>query len=474
MTSSLNIQSMKLRTLCGNFTFIPKNDFPHSITQDLKLVSSLNQKLETTDQELKSLINDEFIRQKNSIELIASENYTSSAVRECLGSCLTNKYSEGYPGKRYYGGNEIIDKIENLAIKRSLDAFRLDEDEWAVNVQAYSGSVANVAAYLGIINKGDRIMGLDLPSGGHLTHGFQSKKGKKISHTSLIFESIPYRVNTEGYIDFENLSVVSMMVRPKLIICGASAYSRDYDYKRFREIADKCGALLLCDMSHFNGFVATQLHNNPFEYCDVVTTTTHKTLRGPRAAVIFSKKKYANKINQSVFPGLQGGPHNHQIAAIAYQMKEIQSEKFKKYMIQVRENARTLSYILSNLYNFNIITGGTDNHLLLVDLRNKRISGHQMEKICEYVNISLNKNCVPEDTSPLKPHGIRIGTSAMTTRGMNNTHCQSIAYILNGLCNIIMKDRDDKIEDIIEKNKEELEIIKKSVIEITSSLEYYN
>jgi glycine hydroxymethyltransferase len=433
----------------------------------------MNQNLKT-DQELHSLIDKEFLRQKHSIELIASENYTSIAVRECLGSCLTNKYSEGYPGKRYYGGNNIIDKIENLAIQRSLDAFRLDKDVWGVNVQAYSGSVANVAAYLGIINKGDRIMGLDLPSGGHLTHGFQSKKGKRISHTSLIFESIPYRVKSNGYIDYENLSIVSMMVRPKLIICGASAYSRDYDYKKFREIADKCGALLLCDMSHFNGFVATQLHNNPFDYCDVVTTTTHKTLRGPRAAVIFCKKKYINKINQSVFPGLQGGPHNHQIAAIAYQMKEIQTDSFKKYMIQVRENSRKLASIMMDKYNFNIITGGTDNHLLLIDLRNKKITGHQMEKICEYVNISLNKNCVPEDISPLKPSGIRIGTSAMTTRGMNEKHCEIIAYILNELCNIIMKDRDNKIENIIIKYKHQLDLIKQHVIDITATLDYYN
>ena len=286
--------------------------------------------LKNSDNQLYELILQEKLRQKSGLELIASENFTSKSVMECLGSVLTNKYSEGLPGARYYGGNEIIDKIENLCIKRALETYKLSPEEWGVNVQPYSGSVANMAAYLGVLQPHDRIMGLDLPSGGHLTHGYYTAK-KKISATSIIFESFGYRVKNDGYIDYDELDEIAKRFKPKMIICGASAYPRDLDYKRFREIADSCGAFLLCDMAHISGLVATGEMNNPFELCDFVTTTTHKTLRGPRSGIIFYRNQYKNDINFSVFPGLQGGPHEHQIAGVATQLLEAQTPEFKDY-----------------------------------------------------------------------------------------------------------------------------------------------
>jgi len=254
----------------------------------------MNQSLQEVDPELYNLIQQETTRQKEGIELIASENFTSQAVLDCLGSILTNKYSEGLPGKRYYGGNQYIDQIETLCQQRALKAFHLNGEEWGVNVQPYSGSVANMAVYLGILKPHDRIMGLDLPSGGHLTHGFMTEK-RRVSGSSVYYESVPYKVNEDGYIDYDGLETLAEAVKPRLIICGASAYSRDFDYERFRKIADKHGAFLMADIAHISGFVATQLMKSPFDYCDVVTTTTHKTLRGPRAALIFFKKSLATK-----------------------------------------------------------------------------------------------------------------------------------------------------------------------------------
>jgi glycine hydroxymethyltransferase len=385
----------------------------------------MNTPLKDADPELFALIEKERERQEHDIELIASENFTSQAVLDCLGSCLTNKYSEGLPGKRYYGGNQYIDQIETLCQQRALKAFGLDAAVWGVNVQPYSGSVANMAVYLGLLNPHDRIMGLDLPSGGHLTHGFMTAK-RRVSGTSVFYESVPYKVGLDGLIDYDGMEVLADAVRPRLIICGASAYSRDFDYERFRKVADKHGAYLMADIAHISGFVATGLMKSPFDYCDVVTTTTHKTLRGPRAGMIFFKKSLERQINDAVFPGLQGGPHQNQIAAVATQLKEVATPEFREYMEQVRKNARALCSALEEK-GFNIVTGGTDNHLFLVDLRNKGISGAEAERRLEAAGISVNKNTIPGDKSALNPSGIRIGVPAVTTKGMKEDDMKEIA-----------------------------------------------
>lgn len=397
--------------------------------------------LKLKDPKLFNIIRNEFQRQKLGLELIASENFTSSQVMEVLGSCLTNKYSEGLPGKRYYGGNKYIDQVEQLCIDRSLETYRLNKEEWGVNVQPYSGSVANIAAFLGMIKPHDRIMGLDLPSGGHLSHGFYTKK-KKVSSSSVIFESIPYFITEEGYIDYDDLERMANIVKPKLIICGASAYPRDLDYKRFREIADINDSYLMCDMAHISGFVATQQMNNPFEYCDLVTTTTHKTLRGPRSGLIFFKKEYENQINESVFPGVQGGPHQNAIGAVATQMLEAQTDEFKEYIIQVKKNAQALSGELVRL-GYKISTGGTDNHIVLVYTKDKGITGSKIEKICEYVDISINKNSVFGDTSPLNPGGIRLGTAALTTRGMKEEDFVRIGSLLDNIIKLALRIQEE-------------------------------
>ena len=382
-----------------------------------------SRKLKDVDNEIYELIQEEDNRQRTNIELIASENFTSYAVRECLGSCLTNKYSEGRPEKRYYGGNEVIDKIELLCERRALEAFGLNEDDWSVNVQPYSGSPANFAVYTALLQPGDRIMGLDLPSGGHLSHGFQTDK-KKISATSIFFTSKPYKVNNEGWIDYDQLEKDVLEFKPRILICGASAYPRDFDYKKFREIADSVGSYLMADIAHISGLIVSGEMNNPFEYCDIVTTTTHKTLRGPRSGMIFVNKKSGDgnnekKINEAVFPGLQGGPHNHQIAGLAVQLKEVMTQEFRDYIKKVKDNAKYLGEKLIEK-GFELSTGGTENHLLLVKLRNFGITGSKMEKVCELANISLNKNTVVGDKSALSPTGIRIGTAYMTTLGFND------------------------------------------------------
>lgn len=388
-------------------------------------VEKLNDTLDVADPEIFDLILKEKNRQRKGLEMIASENFTSKAVLQALSSCLHNKYSEGLPGTRYYGGNEFIDQVEELCQKRCLEAYKLNNKEWGVNVQPYSGSPANFAVYTGIVEPHGRIMGLDLPDGGHLTHGFMTAS-KKISATSIFFESMPYKVDPEtGLIDYDQLALTARLFKPKLIIAGISCYSRNLDYARFRVIADEVGAALMADMAHISGLVAAEVLPSPFPFCDIVTTTTHKTLRGPRAGVIFFRKgsrpngvpyDYENRINQAVFPGLQGGPHNHAIAAIAVAMKLAKTDDFIAYQKQVVKNAQELCHGLQEL-GYKIVSDGTDNHLVLVDLRSVRLTGGKGEKILEEIGVACNKNTVPGDKSALNPSGIRLGTPALTTRG---------------------------------------------------------
>jgi glycine hydroxymethyltransferase len=415
--------------------------------------------LQNSDPEIYELIQKETKRQI--YELIASENFTSKAVMEANGSILTNKYSEGLPGKRYYGGNEYIDILENICKSRALILYNLKQDEWAVNVQSYSGSTANFSVYTALLNPGDKIMGLDLPSGGHLTHGYKivTKDGniKNISSSAIYFNSQSYKIDSvTGLIDYDLLEIDAIKFQPKLIICGASAYPRDFDYKRLRDIADKCNCYLMADMAHISGLVATNQANNPFEYCDVVTTTTHKTLRGPRAGIIFCLKKYENDINFAVFPSNQGGPHNNTIAGIAVALKEANTESFKTYIRNVKINAKTLANELQK-YGYKIVTNGTDNHLLLWDLRPLKLTGSKMEKICEYVNITLNKNSVHGDTSAMNPGGIRIGTSALTTRNFKQTDFIIIAKLLHETCQLALVIQDSIDSKLLKDFEKELQ-----------------
>jgi len=388
---------------------------------------------------LYDLIEQEKNRQWKSLELIASENFTSKAVMECLGSALTNKYSEGLPNARYYGGNEIVDQVEILCQKRALQAYGLDEDKWGVNVQPYSGSPANFAVYTALLKPHDRIMGLDLPSGGHLTHGFytyskKEKTRKAVSATSVYFESLPYQVNPiTGIVDHEQMARDASLFKPAMIIMGGSAYPREWEYEKFRKVADDNGALLMMDMAHISGLVATSEAVSPFDYADVVTTTTHKSLRGPRAGIIFFRKDergFEPLINQAVFPALQGGPHEHQIAGVATQLKEVMTPEFKQYSQQVKKNAAALGAKLVSM-GYSLATGGTDNHLILWDLKPQKITGSKFEKVCDAVCITLNKNCVPGDVSAVTPGGVRIGAPALTTRKFVESDFEQIGTFLD-------------------------------------------
>lgn len=382
--------------------------------------------LSIADPEVAQLLDEESKRQRLGIELIASENFTSRAVLTCLGSIATNKYSEGQVGKRYYGGNHIIDRLESLAISRALKAFSLDPAIWDVNVQPYSGSVANAAVYLGLLKPGDRLMGLDLPSGGHLTHGYRTPAGRGISSSGIYYESTPYKIGPDGRIDYEAMAASVAAFKPRLIICGASAYPYDIDYARFRSVADSVGAFLMADIAHIAGFVATGLMANPFDYCDIVTTTTHKTLRGPRAGMIFYKVSLKTQIDGAVFPGLQGGPHENQIAAIATQMREVASPEYKIYMQRVRDNCQAL---LEALRHRGYTVTDSVNHLFLLTVGPG--GGSAAEKALEAVDISVNKNMIYGDTSALRPSGIRIGTPAITSRGLQVTDMDVVADFID-------------------------------------------
>ena len=374
------------------------------------------------DPEIANAINLEYNRQSNNLELIASENIVSPAVLAAMGSILTNKYAEGYPGKRYYGGCEFVDIAEDLAKKRACQIFGADH----ANVQPHSGSQANAAVYFAMLKPGDTVMGMSLSEGGHLTHG------SPVNMSGKFYNFIPYGVDPETHlIDYDKVKEIALKNKPKMIICGASAYSRTIDFKKFKEIADQCGAYLMVDMAHIAGLIAAGLHPNPVPYADFVTTTTHKTLRGPRGGMILCKEKYAKDIDKAIFPGIQGGPLMHIIAAKAVCFGEALKPEFKEYQKNVVENCKVLSEnLLEN--GVKLISGGTDNHLLLVDLSDKDISGKELEHNLDLVNITVNKNTVPnEKRGPFITSGIRIGTAAVTTRGMNKEDMREIAKLIS-------------------------------------------
>ncbi|PCH44840.1 glycine hydroxymethyltransferase [Wolfiporia cocos MD-104 SS10] len=392
--------------------------------------------LAEVDPEVQNIIDKETWRQYSGLELIASENLTSRATMEANGSILTNKYSEGLPNARYYGGNEWIDELEVLCQKRALQAFHLDPAKWGVNVQPYSGSTANFAALTALLQPQDRLMGLGLPDGGHLTHGYYTAK-KKMTASSIYFQSLPYGLDpATQLIDYVALKSQAKLFKPQLLICGASAYPRDWDYAALRAIADEHGAFLMADIAHTSGLVAAGELADPFAYCDVVTTTTHKTLRGPRAGLIFFRKDsekakgLEKRVNDAVFPACQGGPHNNTIAGIATALLQASQPEWKAYAKQVIANARTLGEELV-AQGYKLQTQGTDNHLVLWDLRPLGLTGSKLEKLCDLVGITINKNAVSGDASAQVPGGIRLGTSALTSRNMTEDDIRVVAGFLH-------------------------------------------
>lgn len=405
--------------------------------------------LKEVDPEIFEAIKNEEDRQKYTIELIASENFVSSAVLEAQGSVLTNKYAEGYPGKKYYGGCKYIDIVENLAIERAKKIFKADH----ANVQPHCGSQANMAVYFSVLEVGDTILAMNLSHGGHLTHG------SPVNFSGRFFNIVPYGVGKDtGRIDYDNLRDLALRHKPKMIVAGASAYAREIDFSAFGAIADEVGAYLMADIAHIAGLIIADLHQSPTPYCHFVTTTTHKTLRGPRGGLILCKDEYARIIDKTIFPGIQGGPLMHVIAAKAVCFKQAMTVEFKEYQKQIIKNAKELANKLIGL-GYNLVSGGTDNHLMLVDLRNKGITGKQAEKALEEAGITVNKNTVPFDTqSPMITSGIRIGTPAVTTRGMKEKEMIIIAEMISRVLNNI---EDQKIKE--EVRKEVKDFIKKFV-----------
>lgn len=412
---------------------------------------NMNQTLKQSDPQIFSAIQSEIDRQEYKLEMIASENFVSKAVIEAMGSVLTNKYAEGYPHKRYYGGCEYVDVVEDLAIERVKKLFGATH----ANVQPHSGSQANMAVYLAACQIGDVVMGQNLSQGGHLTHG------SPVNFSGQFFKIVSYGLHPEtGYLDYDQVRDLAKKNRPKLIVCGASAYPRKIDFKIFREIADEVGAKVMADIAHPAGLVATGLHPNPIPYCHYVTSTTHKTLRGPRGGLILTSEQFATDVNKKIFPGIQGGPLMHVIAAKAVAFKEALEPSFKTYCQQIIANAKTLAEVFLQK-DFNLVSGGTDNHLILVDLTNKNISGKQAEEALEHAGITVNKNTVPnEKRSPFVTSGIRIGTPALTTKGMKEEQIKLIATWMIDILN------DVENELLINKTKNQ-------VTELAKQFPYY-
>ena len=374
----------------------------------------------TVDSEVQEALDGELERQRNTIELIASENFTSPAVLAAQGSVLTNKYAEGYPGKRYYGGCEQVDKVENLAIERAKQLFGAEH----VNVQPHSGSQANEAAYAALVDPGDKVLSMDLAHGGHLTHGM------KINFSGRTYDFVHYGVGEDGYIDYDQVRDIALRERPKMILAGASAYPRVFDFERFREISDEVGAFFLTDMAHIAGLIAAGVHPSPIPYSEIVTTTTHKTLRGARGGMILCREEFAKKVNSRVFPGMQGGPLMHAIAGKAAALGEALQPEFEEYARNIVANCKVLATGLLE-GGLDLVSGGTDNHLILVDLKDAGVTGKELEDSLEAVGITCNKNMVPNDPEPpTVTSGIRLGTAAMTTRGMGEDEMQEIADII--------------------------------------------
>ena len=400
------------------------------------------------DKESYDALKKEVKRQEDNIELIASENYVKPYILEAAGSILTNKYAEGYPNKRYYGGCENIDAIEQLAIDRLKELFHCDH----ANVQPHSGSNANFAAYSALIKPGDKVLAMNLTEGGHLTHG------SKVNFSGKLYDFYAYGVDSEtGRIDYDDVLSKAREIKPKLIVCGASAYPREIDFKKFREIADEVGAILMADVAHIAGLIVAGEHPDPFPYCDVVTSTTHKTLRGPRSGIIMCKKEYAKAIDKAVFPGSQGGPLEHIILAKALGFKQNLEPSWKEYAKQIKANAKAMEEALRE-HGFKMISDGTDNHLLLIDLTNKNITGAEAQDLLDEVYITTNKNTIPnEKLSPQVTSGLRIGTAAITSRGMKEEEAKKIIELISRTID----------------GKENLEVIKKEVLELTSKFPVY-